>query len=100
LKLGVAENFRDGPVIAGGVKLALIVAPAQMQSERDPRMLTDDSVVHLDGQIEQAVGIVAALPVSFAEFRIQQCSVLRRIDLNIGAPQANQLLHLVAQKVD
>ena len=63
-------------------------------------MIADHRIVHFDRQIQQPVGIVAALPVSFAQLRIQECGVLRRVDLDVGAAQANQLFHFIAQDID
>src|SRR5262245_47213047 len=104
----LAKDYSNRAVISPRVKLALIVAPAQVQAERDPgpacrpgrRMIADDGVVHFDREIEQSVRVVAALAVAFAQVGVEQRRVLRRIDLNVDAAQPDQLLDFAAQDVD
>ena len=67
MKACVAKDARDRPVVTLGVKLALVIAPTEVQAEGDSGMVADDRVVHLDGKVEQPIGIVAALPVSFPQ---------------------------------
>src|ERR1700686_2164066 len=99
LEASVAENLRDGTVVAGGVKLALIVSPAQVQTEHNSRMITDHRVIHLDREIKKLVGIVSALTVAFAQLRIEQGGVLRRVDLNVSTAETDQFLDFIPQNV-
>ncbi len=100
LEARIAKDLGDRAVVSRGVELALIVSAAEMQSKDNSGMVADHRIVHLDREIEQAVGIIAALPVPLPQLRIKQRGVLRRIDLNVRAAQANQLLHFSAQDVD
>src|SRR5579863_10608078 len=63
-------------------------------------MAANHRVVHFDGKIEQAVGIVAALAVAFANLRIDQGGVLRRVDLNVGAAETNKFGDFIAKQID
>ena len=77
LELCIAKNLCDRAIVAGGVKLALIISAAKVQAERDAGMITDHRIVHFDRQIQQPVGIVAPLPIALPQIGIQQRSVLR-----------------------
>src|SRR5262245_26268501 len=51
-----AEHLgRDGVVAAAADVLALVVAPAKMQRERDARAVPDHRVVHLDAEVDEAL---------------------------------------------
>src|SRR6266853_550085 len=100
LEFGLTEDFRNRGVIARGVELALIVSPAQVQAEQDTGMTANHSVIHLDGEIEEAVGIIAPLPVALADLGIDQGGILRRVDLNVRAAQSEQFGYLVTKEID
>src|SRR6266852_6074962 len=100
LEFGLTEDFGDRSVIARGVELALIVSPAQVQAKQDAGMTANHSVIHLDGEIEEAVGITAPLLVALADLGIDQGGILRRVDLNVRAAQSEQFGYLVTKEID
>src|SRR5882672_3676423 len=93
----VAKDLRDRTVIARGVELALVIPPAQVEAKQNTGMAADHRVIHLDGEIKQAVGIISSLPVPLADLGIDQGSVLRGVNLNVRAAQSNQLGHFITK---
>src|ERR1700746_1059968 len=100
MKIRSLKHSRDGTVIARGIKPALIVAAAEMETEDHSRMFPDDAIVHLGGKIEQAVRVIATLAVSLTQLGIEQRSILWRFDLDITTPEPNQFINFISQNVD
>src|SRR6266516_2146676 len=71
-----------------------------MNTESDAGMIADQRVVEFDASIQETIRIVSSLSVAFANFRIEQRRVLRSVDLDVGAAEFDQLLHLAAENVD
>src|ERR1700674_1168517 len=94
------EDARDRLLVPLGVELALVVATADVESKGDAGVALDDGVVELDAAVDQLLGVAPSLPVAFPHRRVQEGSVLRRVDLDIGAAEANQLVDLAAGQVD
>ncbi|MEZ4568889.1 MAG: hypothetical protein R2849_00860 [Thermomicrobiales bacterium] len=57
-----------------------------MDAEVDARMFADHRVIQLDAAVEQCVGVIPALSIAFADFRVEQGGVLRRVDLMYVQP--------------
>ena len=70
-----------------------------MEPEGHAGVPLDDRVVQLDAEVDHLLGIAAALPVALAHLRVEQRTVLRPVDLDVGAAQAHQLLHLAPRDV-
>src|SRR2546425_8522823 len=85
LEACLVEYARNRLVVAPGVEFALVVPTADMHPEGHTRVAADDGVVHLNTYIDEFVRVAAALAVAFAHFRIEQSSVLGRVDLDVGA---------------
>jgi hypothetical protein len=95
------EDLRGDPVIsARGVEHAAVVAAADVDAELHAGVALDDRVVELDARVEHPVGIAAALPIALANGLVEQRGVLRRVDLDILAPEPAQFLDLAAGEVD
>ena len=79
----------------------LRLLPRQMCTPNvTPGVAVDDRVVELDAGVDEPVGVAAALPVALANRLVEQRGVLRRVDLDVFAPEAAQLLDLAAREVD
>ena len=99
-EVGAAEDLlRDRVVAAAGVVLALVVAPAEVDAEGDAGMVADHGVVEFDAAVEQPVRVVAALAVALADGRVEQPGILRRVELDVGAAEADQFGDLGAQDI-
>src|ERR1700674_850513 len=94
------EDSRDRLVVAFGVELALVVATADVESKGHTRVALDDGVVELDTAVDQLFRVAPALPVTLAHRGVEERPVLRPVDLDIRAAEANQLLHLPPGGVD
>jgi len=70
-----------------------------MQAEDNAGMVADHGVVHLHSKVDEAIGVVAPLPVARANVGIEQGGVLGRIDLDVAATEAYQFRHLVFHDV-
>src|SRR5579859_204581 len=97
---GLLEYARDRLIVAFGVELALVVAAAHMESEGDSRIALDDRVVELDAAVDQLLGVAPALPVALAHGRVEKRPILRRVDLDVCAPEADELVDLAPGQVD
>ena len=79
----------------------LLWLPRQMWiAERHAGMAVDDRVVQLDVGVQHPVRIVAALAIALADRLVEQRRVLRRVDLDVFAPEPAQLLDLAPGEID
>jgi hypothetical protein len=63
-------------------------------------MMADHRVVHLDAEVDEPLRVGPPASKALARGRIQQERVGRPVHLNVGAAQADELVHLAAQDVD
>ena len=94
------EDARDRLIVAFGVELALVVATADVETKGHTRVVLDDRVVELDTAVDQLLRVAPPLPVALANGGVEERPVLRRVDLDICAAEANQLVHLPPGEVD
>src|SRR6266540_4009485 len=94
------EDASDALVASTGIEHRLVVAAADVESERDPGMAADHRIVHLDTGVDEPIGIAAALAVALAERRVQKGRVLGGVDLDVRAAEPRQLFHLAAAQID
>src|SRR5437660_5962880 len=94
LEQRLLEDPGDRLIVALRIELALVVAAADVQAERDPGVALDDRVVELDAAVDQLLRVAAALPVALAHLRVEQRRVLGRVDLDVRAAEPDQLVHL------
>src|ERR1700753_403772 len=99
LKIGLGKYTRNGFIIAAGIELALIVPSTNMYSKSDFGMITNNCVVHFDTGIDDFVGVVPTLDISFAHLWIKESCILRRINLYIRTTQTNQFFYFPAREI-
>src|SRR5437660_9486719 len=97
-EVGLLKDARNRLIVAAGIESALVVTATDMHAEGDARMAVDDGVVHFDAGVDDLVGVVAALAIAFAYLGVEQSGVLGRVDLDIGAAQANQFLDFMPRE--
>ena len=71
-----------------------------MESESHATVPLDDRVVELDAAVDQLLGVAPPLAVALPHGGVEQRPVLRPVDLDIRAAEANQLVHLPPGEVD
>src|SRR4051812_39511951 len=97
VEVGAAEDLLgDAVVTARGVEHAFVIAAADVNAEGDPAVAGDDRVIQLDGRVEHLVRFAAALTIALADCLVEEARILRRIDLDVLAPETNQLGDLAA----
>jgi hypothetical protein len=100
VKLGFVEDLLGDRIVATGrIEHALVVAAADRKAE-DNSLLVESveySIVEFDGLIDDAIRVDPTDAVTFADLRIEQGSILRCVDLDVGAAEANQFLDLAPQ---
>src|SRR5713226_3295088 len=94
------EDARNRLVVTFGVVLALVVAAADVEPKGHARMALDDRIVELDAAVDQLLGVAPPLTVALPHGRVEEGSVLRRVDLYVRAAEADQLIHLAPREVD
>src|SRR6266550_8731170 len=100
VELSPFKDSRNRPIVASRVELALVVAAADVNREGHAGVTGDDRVVHLDACIDQGLRVAAALAVSLAQLGVEERRVLGSIDLNVSAPEPNQLIDLSPAQID
>ena len=98
LRVDPREEPLGEPVVAAlDEPAARLVPAAEVEAERDPVVLADDEVVELEPELEPALGRPPAARVEVAVARIEEQRVVRRVELDVGGAEANELVDLLAQ---
>ena len=91
------EALRQPVVPALDEPSARLVSTAQVHRERDTFVLPIDEVVELEAEIEPTLRRPAPARIEVAVGRVDEQRVVRRVELNVGGAQTDELVDLLAQ---
>jgi len=87
-------------IVARDEPTALLVATTEMDGEGDVGKSRHDGVVKLDPAAQPLIERPAARLIKAPGLRRQQQGIVRRVDLNVGGTEANELRDLITQDRD
>ena len=93
-----AEEALGEPVVAAlDEPAARLVAAAEVEAEGHAGMIADHVVVELEAEVEPALRRPAAALVEVPVARVDEQRIVRRVELDVGRAEPDELVDLLAQ---